>query len=62
MGDYLNRAGAARTWPGIEVAVRIDPDGGSVNVPLEAPLDLPLSIRACKARPKVTAVDTRRTQ
>lgn len=56
--DYLDRAGAARTYPGIGVAVRVDGAGRSVTVRLEAPLDLPLSIPGSPSAPKVAASST----
>ncbi|KRE93584.1 hypothetical protein ASG76_14155 [Nocardioides sp. Soil774] len=56
--DYLDRAGAAHTYPGIGIAVRVDPAGRSVTVRLEAPLDLPLSIPGSPSAPKVAASST----
>lgn len=55
---YLDRAGVARDYPGIEVAVRVDPVGRSVTVRLAAPLDLPLSIPGSPAAPTVAASST----
>lgn len=56
--DYLARAGAGRTYPGIDVGVRIDPVGRSVTVRLEAPLDLPLTIPGSPSNPTVAASST----
>ena len=56
--DYLARAGAASTYPGIDVGVRIDPVGRSVTVRLEAPIDLPLTIPGSPADPVVRASST----
>lgn len=56
--DYLARAGAATTYPGIDVGVRIDPVGRSVTVRLEAPLDLPLTIPGSPSSPTVAASST----
>ena len=56
--DYLARADAASTYPGIDVGVRIDPVGRSVTVRLEAPIDLPLTIPGSPANPVVRASST----
>ncbi|GAA1944047.1 Tad domain-containing protein [Nocardioides hwasunensis] len=56
--DYLGRAGAGRRFPGIDVAVRVDPVGRSVTVRLQAPLDLPLTIPGSPSRPMVGASST----
>ncbi|GAA5124130.1 hypothetical protein GCM10023339_45180 [Alloalcanivorax gelatiniphagus] len=56
--DYLRRSGAASTYPGIDVAVRVDPVGRSVTVRLRAPLDLPLSIPGSPSNPMVGASST----
>ena len=50
--DYLTRAGAARTYPGIDVGVRIDAANRSVTVRLEAPRDLPLTDPASPRSPR----------
>lgn len=56
--DYLARAGAGATYPGIDVAVRVDASGRSVTVLLRAPLDLPLRIPGSPARPEIGAGST----
>lgn len=56
--DYLGRAGAGARYPGIEVAVRVDPDGRSVTVRLRAPLDLPLTVPGSPSAPLVGASST----
>lgn len=56
--DYLARAGAARTFPGVDVAVRVDPAGRSVTVRLVAPLDLPLTVPGSPSTPRVAASST----
>jgi hypothetical protein len=56
--DYLDRVGAARTYAGIRVAVRVDPAGRSVTVRLAAPLDLPLSIPGSPRASTVAASST----
>ena len=56
--DYLARTDATRTYPGIGVAVHVDPAGRSVTVRLQAPLELPLSIPGSPTRPTVTASST----
>ena len=56
--DYLARSDAAATYPGIDVAVRVDPIGRSVTVSLRAPLDLPLTIPGSPADPVVGASST----
>lgn len=56
--DYLARAGAGSTYPGIDVGVRVDPVGRSVTVRLEAPLDLPLTIPGSPDNPTVAASST----
>ena len=56
--DYLARADAASTYPGIDVGVRIDPVGRSVTVRLEAPINLPLTIPGSPANPVVRASST----
>ena len=56
--DYLARAGAGRTYPGIDVGVRVDTGNRSVTVRLEAPLDLPLTIPGSPSNPTVGASST----
>jgi hypothetical protein len=56
--DYLHRVDAARTYPGIGIAVRVDPTGRSVTVRLEAPLDLPLSVPGSPRAARVAASST----
>ena len=56
--DYLARADAGSTYPGIDVGVRVDPVGRSVTVRLEAPLDLPLTIPGSPSDPTVAASST----
>ena len=56
--DYLVRSGAGRSYPGIDVGVRVDRDGRSVTVRLEAPLDLPLTIPGSPSHPIVGASST----
>ncbi|MDZ5660311.1 Tad domain-containing protein [Nocardioides sp. S-58] len=56
--EYLARAGAGASYPGIDVAVRVDPVGRSVTVRLRAPLDLPLTIPGSPSRPMVGASST----
>ncbi|WP_245734491.1 pilus assembly protein TadG-related protein [Nocardioides exalbidus] len=56
--DYLGRAAAGRKFPGIEVAVDVDPVGRSVTVRLRAPLELPLSIPGGPDAPVVGASST----
>jgi hypothetical protein len=53
--DYLARADAGATYPGIDVAVRVDATGRSVTVLLRAPLDLPLRIPGSPASPRIGA-------
>ena len=55
---YLDRAGAARAYPGIDVAVLVDAAGRSVTVRLAAPLDLPLSVPGSPGAPTVAASST----
>jgi hypothetical protein len=56
--QYLARAGAGRTHPGIDVGVRVDTGSRSVTVRLEAPLDLPLTIPGSPSSPRVAASST----
>jgi hypothetical protein len=56
--DYLTRAGAPATYPGIDVGVRVDPVDRSVTVRLSAPLELPLRIPGSPADPTVAASST----
>ena len=56
--DYLARADAGSSYPGIEVGVRVDPVGRSVTVRLRAPLDLPLAIPGSPSNPMVGASST----
>jgi Flp pilus assembly protein TadG len=56
--QYLARAGAGRTYPGIGVGVRVDTGSRSVTVRLEAPLDLPLTIPGSPSSPTVGASST----
>ncbi|GAB3031203.1 hypothetical protein GCM10011376_24310 [Nocardioides flavus (ex Wang et al. 2016)] len=56
--DYLVRAGAPATYPGIDVGVRVDPVNRSVTVRLSAPLDLPLRIPGSPRSPTVAASST----
>ena len=56
--DYLVRAGASATYPGIDVGVRVDPTNRSVTVRLIAPLELPLRIPGSPADPTVAASST----
>ena len=56
--DYLERAGAGRTYPGIDVGVRVDTGSRSVTVRLEAPLELPLTIPGSPSSPTVAASST----
>ncbi|WP_210648894.1 pilus assembly protein TadG-related protein [Nocardioides sp. SYSU D00065] len=56
--DYLVRAGAARSYPGIDVGVRVDTVSRSVTVRLEAPLELPLRIPGSPGDPTVAATST----
>lgn len=56
--EYLARADAGSTYPGIDVGVRVDPVGRSVTVRLEAPLDLPLTIPGSPSNPTVAASST----
>ncbi|WP_246855619.1 TadE/TadG family type IV pilus assembly protein [Nocardioides xinjiangensis] len=56
--EYLARADAATKYPGIHVAVRVDPVGRSVTVLLRAPLDLPLTILGSPGNPVVGASST----
>jgi hypothetical protein len=56
--DYLGRADAGASYPGIVVGVRVDPVNRSVTVRLEAPLDLPLTIPGSPADPVVRASST----
>ncbi len=56
--DYLARADAGSTYPGIDVGVRVDPVNRSVTVRLEAPLDLPLTIPGSPSDPVVRASST----
>ena len=56
--DYLTRAGATATYPGIDVAVRVDADNRSVTVRLIAPLELPLRIPGSPQDPTVAASST----
>ena len=58
MRDYLARADAGSTYPGIDVGVRVDPVGRSVTVRLSAPLDLPLTIPGSPSNPTVGASST----
>jgi hypothetical protein len=53
--DYLVDVGAHRTYPGLRVAVRVDPTAQRVTVSLSAPLDLPLEVPGSPARPVVGA-------
>ncbi len=56
--DYLVRADAGSSYPGIAVSVRVDPVGRSVTVRLRAPLELPLSIPGSPSSPMVGASST----
>lgn len=56
--DYLARADAASSYPGIAVSVLVDPAGRSVTVRLRAPLDLPLTIPGSPSNPMVGASST----
>ena len=56
--DYLARADAASSYPGIDVSVLVDPVGRSVTVRLRAPLDLPLAIPGSPSNPVVGASST----
>lgn len=56
--DYLVRADAASSYPGIDVSVRVDSVGRSVTVRLRAPLDLPLTIPGSPSNPVVGASST----
>ena len=56
--DYLARAGAGATYPGIDVGVRVDTVNRSVTVRLEAPLELPLRIPGSPHSPTVAASST----
>lgn len=56
--QYLARAGAGSTYPGIEVGVRVDPAGRSVTVSLRAPLELPLTVPGSPEHPMVGASST----
>lgn len=55
---YLARTGAGADYPGIDVVVRVDPQGRSVTVRLEAPLELPLRVPGSPARPIIGASST----
>jgi hypothetical protein len=56
--QYLARAGAGRTYPGIDVGVRVDTGSRSVTVRPEAPLELPLTIPGSPTSPRVAASST----
>lgn len=56
--DYLRQVGAFRRYPGLAVAVRVDPVAQSVTVGLEAPLDLPLAVPGSLVAPRVGASST----
>ena len=56
--DYLARSDAAATYPGIDVAVRVDPVGRSVTVSLRAPFDLPLTIPGSPADQRLPEAST----
>jgi uncharacterized membrane protein len=56
--DYLARAGASAKYPGIAVAVDVDPVNRSVTVRLRARLDLPLTVPGSPSSPMVGASST----
>ena len=56
--DYLRLVGAFRRYPGLAVAVRVDPVARSVTVTLDAPVDLPLAVPGSPATPRVGASST----
>lgn len=56
--DYLARADAGSSYPGIAVSVRVDPVDRSVTVRLRAPLELPLNIPGSPSNPMVGASST----
>lgn len=56
--DYLESIGADRTYPGLEVAARVNLVDRSVTVTLSAPVDLPLHLPGSPDRPVVAASST----
>lgn len=55
VGDYLDRVGARRRYPGLTHHVEVDAAAGLVRVTLIAPLDLPLHVPGLEATPVVSA-------
>lgn len=55
---YLEDTNAETRFPGIKVLVDVDPEGRSVTVSLEAPLELPLRVPGSPALPIIGASST----
>lgn len=55
VGEYLDRVGARRRYPGLSHRVVVDDRAGVVRVRLTAPLDLPLVVPWLTEPPRVSA-------